>query len=163
MTGVANQTGDAAAERQGWQTLDKYCFQYGLIDGRWQSDVSVTVDDTGRISDVGSNDSGGTRINGYVLPGVPNVHSHAFQWTFAGQSELRTSQRDSFWTWRELMYESVSTLTPDAYYESARMLYQRMMAAGYTQVGEFHYIHNDPDGHPYPPPHIPQHPGGHLA
>jgi formimidoylglutamate deiminase len=80
---------------------------------------------------------------------MPNAHSHAFQRSFAGLSEFRTSNHDSFWTWRELMYRHLQSLSPDECYIIARQLYSQMLRSGYTSVGEFHYVHNRPDGSSY--------------
>jgi len=93
-------------------------------------------------SDVASSES---IENLVALPGMVNVHSHAFQRGFAGLSEYRTAVNDSFWTWRKLMYDFVGRLTPDDVYTIAKQLYSEMLAAGYTWVGEFHYLHNDGD------------------
>lgn len=76
-----------------------------------------------------------------ALPGMVNLHSHAFQRGFAGLSEYRTSDRDSFWTWRSLMYDFVEKLTPLDCHIIATQLYLEMLATGYTWVGEFHYLH----------------------
>lgn len=81
-------------------------------------------------------------LNCVCLPGMVNLHSHAFQRDFAGLSEFRTAANDSFWTWRELMYRYVSTMTLDQVYSTAKKLYQEMLSAGYTWVGEFHYLHH---------------------
>ena len=132
--------------------MQKYWTHRAWIEGGWMTDVELTVDPAGMITmiqpDTERSDS--IDLGGVVIPGIPNVHSHAFQWTFAGLSEFRTGQRDSFWSWREQMYQSVERLTPEEYYHRACRLYRIMLAAGYTEVGEFHYIHNQPDGQPYP-------------
>ena len=118
-------------------------FRAALVDGQWQDNVQISVSPDGLIeridSDVVSNESIENLI---ALPGMVNVHSHAFQRGFAGLSEYRTAANDSFWTWRKLMYDFVGRLTPDDVYATARQLYSEMLAAGYTWVGEFHYLHN---------------------
>ncbi|MDG1511721.1 MAG: formimidoylglutamate deiminase [Mariniblastus sp.] len=91
-------------------------------------------------------------IAGIAIPAMVNTHSHAFQRGFAGMSEFRTESRDSFWTWRNLMYKFVSDLTPEDVYIIARQLYLEMVVAGYSWVGEFHYLHNSPSGNPYANP-----------
>ncbi|MGB1540335.1 MAG: formimidoylglutamate deiminase, partial [Rickettsiales bacterium] len=89
----------------------------------------------------------------YVLDGMPNLHSHAFQRAMAGMTEYRgQNKNDSFWTWRTLMYAFAAKLTPEHLRDIARWLYIEMLKAGYTHVGEFHYIHHQPDGLPYANP-----------
>jgi formimidoylglutamate deiminase len=89
-------------------------------------------------------------INGVALPGMANVHSHAFQRALAGLSEFRTANQDSFWTWRTQMYDLVRKFQPEDVYEIAKQLYCEMLIGGYTTVGEFHYLHTDEMGLPYP-------------
>jgi formiminoglutamate deiminase len=83
------------------------------------------------------------------LPGIANVHSHAFQRGMAGLTEHRGPNADSFWTWRELMYRFVGRLTPDDAQVFAAQAYMEMLEAGFTRVGEFHYLHHDARGRPY--------------
>jgi formimidoylglutamate deiminase len=92
------------------------------------------------------------RIGRYVLPGVANIHSHAFQRAMAGLVERQGDPADSFWTWRELMYALAAQVDPDTLRAVAAMLYVEMLEAGYTTVCEFHYLHNDPAGAPYADP-----------
>jgi len=88
--------------------------------------------------------------NRAILPGLVNVHSHAFQRVIRGRTEHRSgAQRDTFWTWREAMYHAANLLSPEAIYHSARMAYLEMLLAGITTVGEFHYLHRAPGGVPY--------------
>jgi formimidoylglutamate deiminase len=84
-----------------------------------------------------------------TLPGMPNLHSHAFQRAMAGLTERQTNPTDSFWTWRELMYKFAARLTPDSMRAVAAQAYVEMLEAGYTTVCEFHYVHHQPDGRPY--------------
>ena len=86
------------------------------------------------------------------LPGMPNLHSHAFQRAMAGLAERQSHPEDSFWTWRELMYRFAGRVTPDSQYAIACQLYAEMLEAGYTTVCEFHYLHHHPDGRPYADP-----------
>ncbi|HZP65175.1 MAG TPA: formimidoylglutamate deiminase [Rudaea sp.] len=88
----------------------------------------------------------------YVLPGMPNLHSHAFQRAMAGLAERQTHADDSFWTWRELMYAFAGRIDPETLHAIAAQLYVEMLKAGYTQVCEFHYLHHRPDGAPYANP-----------
>ena len=80
---------------------------------------------------------------------MPNLHSHAFQRAFAGAAERRGPGQDSFWSWREAMYRLVANIDPDAVESVAAQLFVEMLEAGYTSVGEFHYLHHDRDGRPY--------------
>jgi formimidoylglutamate deiminase len=86
---------------------------------------------------------------GPVIPGMPNLHSHAFQHAFAGLTETRGGDGDSFWTWRDAMYRYAARLTPPLLEAIATHLYLRMLRGGYTSVCEFHYVHNDANGMPY--------------
>ena len=88
--------------------------------------------------------------NGAIaLPGMVNLHSHAFQRGMAGLAERAGAAEDSFWTWREVMYRFLDRLTPDDVEAIATMAYVEMLEAGYTRVVEFHYLHHDIDGRPY--------------
>ena len=87
---------------------------------------------------------------GWALPGIANLHSHAFQRAMAGMAERQTDPNDSFWTWRETMYAMAARFDPDLLHAVASQLYLEMLEAGYTKVCEFHYLHHAPDGRPYP-------------
>ncbi len=87
-----------------------------------------------------------------LLPGFVNAHSHVFQRALRGHTHRPLSQQDTFWTWRRTMYAEARRLTPDLLYEGALRAYREMLAAGYTTVGEFHYLHHQPDGAPYASP-----------
>ena len=124
-----------------------------LTDG-WAQDVLLEVDAAGSLRQItrGAQVDGAQRLAGPVVPGMPNLHSHAFQRAIAGHGEHadQTSRRDdSFWTWREVMYRFVGRLTPEQVQAIAAQLYVEMLKAGYTAVGEFHYLHHRPDGGPY--------------
>jgi formimidoylglutamate deiminase len=84
-----------------------------------------------------------------VIPGMPNLHSHAFQRGMAGLAERREKSDDTFWSWREVMYRFALTVTPPQVEAIAGQLYVEMLEAGFTRVGEFHYLHHDADGRPY--------------
>lgn len=88
----------------------------------------------------------------FAVPGMPNLHSHAFQRAMAGLAERRGPGDDSFWTWREAMYRFAARIDPDDLQAIAAQLYVEMLKAGYTHVCEFHYLHNAPDGRPYADP-----------
>ena len=91
----------------------------------------------------------GTR---YAVPGMPNLHSHAFQRAMAGLAERRANADDSFWTWREVMYAFAGRIGPDELRAIAAQVYVEMLKAGYTRVCEFHYLHHRPDGGAYDDP-----------
>jgi len=91
-------------------------------------------------------------IGRFVLPGLVNAHSHAFQRAMAGLAERRGHEEDSFWTWRDVMYRFAALIGPDELYAIAAQLYVEMLEAGYTTVCEFHYLHHQPDGRPYDDP-----------
>ncbi len=88
-------------------------------------------------------------LSGVVLPGLANGHSHAFHRALRGRTH---GDGGTFWTWREQMYRVAQTLDPDGYYALARDVYTEMVGAGYTVVGEFHYLHHDRDGSAYADP-----------
>ena len=89
---------------------------------------------------------------GWRLPGVANLHSHAFQRAMAGLAERQSNPADSFWTWRETMYAMAARFTPELLRDVAQQLYVEMLEAGYTSVCEFHYLHHAPDGNAYDDP-----------
>jgi formimidoylglutamate deiminase len=122
-----------------------------LLASGWARDVLVEWDAAGIISRVepGSEPGKHARAAGPVLPGIPNVHSHAFQRAMAGLAEFRGHPTDDFWTWREEMYRLVTRLEPEDVEAIARHLYIEMLRHGYTTVAEFHYLHNDRDGRHY--------------
>ncbi|MFZ5655838.1 MAG: formimidoylglutamate deiminase [Pseudomonadota bacterium] len=94
-----------------------------------------------------------TRLpEGWQLPGIANLHSHAFQRAMAGLAERRTDPADSFWTWRETMYRFAGRFDPDSLRAAATQLYAEMLEAGYTRACEFHYLHHAPDGRAYADP-----------
>lgn len=90
-----------------------------------------------------------------ILPGLVNVHSHSFQRAIRGRTERRSpAGHDSFWTWRNAMYRCANRLSPEDIYHVARMAFLEMLLAGITTVGEFHYLHNAPDGARYKDPNL---------
>ncbi len=125
-----------------------------LLPDGWARDVVFAISDTGELTAVTPNVAPGKakRAGGTVLPGMPNLHSHAFQRAMAGLAERAGPTGDSFWTWREVMYGFVRRLRPEHVQAIAAQLYVEMLKAGYTAVGEFHYLHHDPDGRPYSDP-----------
>jgi formiminoglutamate deiminase len=138
--------------------------EHALVDGAVEDDVVVTVDD-GVITALGRQDvrlagsatpaedaiprTSGEFVAGLTLPGLANCHSHAFHRALRARTQ---GERGSFWTWREQMYRLAEELTPDSYHALAVEVYREMRATGITAVGEFHYLHHQPDGTPYDDP-----------
>lgn len=125
---------------------------HALLPEGWARDVLLQWNAAGTLTDVlpGSNPPPGVaRAHGPVLPGLPNLHSHAFQRAMGGLTEYRGTAQDSFWSWRELMYRLAGTITPQQLEAVATGLYVEMLEAGYTHVCEFHYVHHDLDGRAY--------------
>jgi formimidoylglutamate deiminase len=128
--------------------------EHALLLGGWASNVSLTWDEKGVLTSVTGDtaaEPGAVRAPGPLLPGTPNLHSHAFQRAFAGLTEHRSpgAPNDSFWSWRGLMYHFAGAITPEQLRVIATALYVEMLEAGYTSVCEFHYLHHDTDGQPY--------------
>lgn len=126
-----------------------------LLPDGWASDVAVTVDGKGRITQVepGATRGPGDEIAaGPVLSSLANVHSHAFQRAMAGLAEIAGPGEDTFWTWRQEMYRCVATMTPDDVEAVAAKLYVELLKGGFGRVAEFHYLHHTADGTPYADP-----------
>ncbi|MDD9875923.1 MAG: formimidoylglutamate deiminase [Magnetovibrio sp.] len=142
------------------ETAERYLWcARALLPGGWADAVRLGLDAAGDLVSVepGADEDGAERVAGAVLPGMPNLHSHAFQRAAAGLTERRHSADgdaagDSFWTWREVMHGFVTRLGPDDHEAIAAQLYVEMLKAGYTAVGEFHYLHLDPVGAAYADP-----------
>ena len=112
--------------------------------------MRVGVEDGAIVSvAAGAARDGAEHIDGIAVPGLPNLHCHAFQRGMAGLAERRGPQADSFWTWREVMYRFLGRLSPDDVEAIAAFAYMEMLETGFTTVGEFHYLHHDVDGRPY--------------
>ncbi|WP_275106547.1 formimidoylglutamate deiminase [Nocardioides daphniae] len=137
---------------------EAYVLERAWVDGAVRDDVLVEVAG-GRFSRVETEPSGegdtsragATRIEGLVLPGLANTHSHVFHRALRGRTQRG---RGSFWTWREQMYDLAAHLDPDQLHALARATYAEMVAAGISCVGEFHYLHHRPDGGPYDDPNL---------
>ena len=147
---------------------------HALLPEGWARDVLLVWDGAGTLTAVSAETPAPTdapRAAGVLLPGLPNLHSHAFQRAFAGLAEYRGDRNDasteacteastddsadsadSFWTWRDLMYRFALAISPDQLEAVATQLYIEMLQAGYTAVCEFHYLHHDPRGRPYADP-----------
>lgn len=126
--------------------------QDALLPSGWATNVLLQWNQQGQLTDVQANavaPPGVPQAPGPVLPGMPNLHSHAFQRAFAGLTEYRVDANDNFWSWRTLMYRFALALTPRQLQAIATWLYIEMLEAGYTQVCEFHYLHHDSSGQPY--------------
>ncbi|MFK0313187.1 formimidoylglutamate deiminase [Pseudomonas sp. NPDC090233] len=134
--------------------MPAYYAEHALLPTGWARSVRFEVAADGHLTAVQADASadGAERLNGPVLPGMPNLHSHAFQRAMAGLAEVAGNPNDSFWTWRELMYRMVGKITPEQLEVIARQLYIEMLKAGYTSVAEFHYVHHDPAGKAYADP-----------
>ncbi|MEF2070134.1 formimidoylglutamate deiminase [Consotaella aegiceratis] len=121
-----------------------------LVGGDWKRDVLVRIGADGRIADVSTGRDPDAREVGVLLPAPVNLHSHAFQRAMAGMTEKRgPSGHDTFWTWRRLMFRFLEALTPEDVEAIAAFVQMEMLEAGYAAVGEFHYVHHQPDGSPY--------------
>lgn len=119
-----------------------------LADG-WQKNKTLVIEN-GVISDIVDGQADGAEVaNGPVIPGMINCHSHAFQRAFAGFSEQGSEGKDSFWTWRSVMYKFLAQLSAEDAEVIATQLYIEMVKMGYTRVAEFHYLHHDISGQPY--------------
>jgi formimidoylglutamate deiminase len=128
-------------------------------DGKFIANGEVLVNEDGKFSDVSQKaDTSSNRIidlpGKALLPGFVNVHSHSFQRLIRGKSESRTTSGKDFWSWRGTMYHAASQLDPQDVYDVARMAFLEMVLAGTTTVGEFHYLHNAPNGQPYDDPNL---------
>lgn len=124
-----------------------------LLPTGWAQDVRITLD-AGLIATVtpGATPQHGDERHAIGLPGLPNLHSHGFQRGLAGLSEVRGPDADSFWTWREVMYGFLGSMTPEDVEAVTAQAYVEMLESGFTRVGEFHYLHHDSAGTPYADP-----------
>jgi formiminoglutamate deiminase len=126
-------------------------FDHAFLPDGWRRDVRIVAAD-GDIRSVEAGAvraAGDERIAGIAIPGLPNLHCHAFQRAMAGLAERRGPSHDSFWTWREVMYRFLERLSPDDVEAIAAFAYMEMLERGFTAVAEFHYLHHAPDGTPY--------------
>ena len=128
-------------------------FDQALLPSGWARDVRVTVADGTTVAVAqDAPRAGADHVPGIAVPGLPNLHSHGFQRGMAGLAERRGPTADSFWTWREVMYHFLQRLSPDDVEAITAFAYMEMLEAGFTTVGEFHYLHHDVDGRPYANP-----------
>ncbi len=125
-------------------------FDLALTPDGWRKDVQISVSN-GQIAAVtpGARRDAHATHHAIVIPGLPNLHSHAFQRAMSGLAEMRGPGADSFWSWREVMYRFALSMTPDDVEAVAALAFAEMLEGGFTRVGEFHYLHHDKDGSPY--------------
>jgi len=128
-------------------------FESALLPSGWAQGVRLTATG-GRIEQVSvdTRPQSGDERHAIAVPGLPNVHSHAFQRGLAGLTERRGRGEDSFWSWRELMYRFLERIGPEELEAISALCFAEMLEAGFTRVGEFHYLHNAGDGAPYADP-----------
>lgn len=134
--------------------MPSFFCQTALLPTGWADAVVIDIGGDGRITRVAVGDRPPVvdADLAAALPGMPNLHSHAFQRGMAGLAEIAGPGGDSFWTWRQVMYRFLDRLTPDDVEAIAAQLYVEMLEAGFTSVGEFHYLHHAADGRPYDDP-----------
>lgn len=146
--------------------MTTYLLEHALLPEGVAKDVEIEVEG-GRFTRVGSRhaspggstvvpEEGASRrarspdvIRGLTIPGLANCHSHAFHRALRGRTQR---ERGTFWSWRQQMYAVAARLDPDSYHRLASAVFAEMVATGYTSVGEFHYLHHQPDGTPYDDP-----------
>lgn len=116
---------------------------WALLETGWAGDCLIEVDDHGRIASIetGARPDGAERLEGAVIPGMVNVHSHIHQRLIAGLSGHRGHRNDSFWTWREQMYAAIDLLDIQSLRDLAEWGFMELLEGGYTLTGEFHYPH----------------------
>ncbi len=132
---------------------------HALLPTGWARDVQLVWDERGALTEVRAGtqaDPQSRHATGPLVPGMPNLHSHAFQRAFAGLTEFRATPAsgaaDSFWTWRDAMYRFALAVSPEQLEAIATQLYIEMLQAGYTSVCEFHYLHHTASGSPFDDP-----------
>ncbi|RMR52024.1 N-formimino-L-glutamate deiminase [Pseudomonas cichorii] len=136
------------------KSMPAFFAERALLPGGWADNVRLEVSAEGLLSSVQANADrqGAESVCGPLLPGMPNLHSHAFQRAMAGLAEVAGNPSDSFWTWRDLMYRLVGKISAPQVGVIARQLYIEMLKGGFTSVAEFHYVHQDTNGKPYADP-----------
>jgi formimidoylglutamate deiminase len=134
-------------------TSASYFAASALLPGGWRSNVLIELDGE-HIAAVTPDAAAGDaeQLKGPLIPGMGNLHSHAFQRAMAGLTERAGPSGDNFWAWRELMYRFLSRITPEDNEAIATQLYIEMLKAGYTSIAEFHYLHHDESGKAYGDP-----------
>jgi formimidoylglutamate deiminase len=135
--------------------LKRYEADHVLLAEGWASPGWLEIGDDGTIVRTSATTLPGPveHIEGYVVPGAPNVHSHAHHRGIVGWADrLSGGRAETLWSWRERMYEHVLGLSPENLEALAAQAYIEMLKRGFTSVGEFHYVHHDTDGRPYAQP-----------
>ena len=133
--------------------MSSLLFKKALLPDGWAGSVRVVMAGGMIVSvEAGAAKRPDDVASGYALPGMPNVHSHAFQRGMAGLAERRLRADDSFWSWREIMYRFLDRMTPEDVEAIAAQAFMEMLQGGFTRVGEFHYLHHAPDGTTYDDP-----------
>jgi formimidoylglutamate deiminase len=125
-----------------------------LLPDGWADNVLIVIDKDGWIVGVDSFKTAAPSaeaeiVTGPLIPGMSNIHSHAFQRAMAGMAERASGKKDTFWSWRDTMYRFLDFIEPDDMEALAAQVFVEMLKAGYTSVGEFHYVHHDRNGQPY--------------
>jgi len=125
-------------------------FRSALLEKGWAERVRISID-AGLVARIEADVSAepADEQHAIAVPGVSNVHSHAFQRAMAGLAEIAGPRADNFWTWREAMYRFVDAIGPEQLEAITAFAYMEMLESGFTRVGEFHYVHHDPEGQPY--------------
>ncbi len=126
-------------------------FDNALVESEWVKNVKIELDTKGYIASIKLNAKAGNPDHHakIAIPGLPNVHSHAFQRAMAGLAEVRGTKDNNFWAWRQIMYQFLERITPKDLYAIASMAYCEMLETGFTAVSEFHYLHHDALGTTY--------------
>jgi formimidoylglutamate deiminase len=128
-------------------------FESVLLPTGWARRLRITVGDgLIRALEAQVEPAAADERHALGVPGLCNLHSHAFQRAIAGLTERRGPAQDSFWTWRELMYRFVERMDPEQFQAVTALAFAEMLEAGFTRVGEFHYLHQDPVGAPFADP-----------
>ncbi|MCZ7976428.1 formimidoylglutamate deiminase [Agrobacterium tumefaciens] len=124
---------------------------HALLPSGWAKNVEIVVEEGRIISAEAQRAKPDARAekHAFLVPAMPNLHSHAFQRAMAGLTELRSNGNDTFWSWRTVMYRFALSMTPDQVEAVAAQLYMEMLEAGFGRVGEFHYLHHDQNGGEY--------------
>ena len=130
----------------------KFRFSSALTAFGWRKNVGISVDENGMIEKIVGDAKDGTLISGVAIPAVPNIHSHAHQRLMVGLAERAGPGADSFWTWRDVMYGFALKLSPEDLEAVATQAYVEMLKSGFSCVGEFQYLHHQPDGSAYDEP-----------
>lgn len=134
--------------------MRSYLAEAALLPQGWAENVLIEVGPSGTIADVrpAAKDRAAEHIRGVVIPGMVDLHSHAFQRALAGLTQRLGADEASFWTWRDTMYTLADRITPDDQRAIAAQLYVELLKGGYCSVVEFHYLHHQPGGSPYAMP-----------